>query len=112
MGSMAATVHCTNPWDQFSLQSILFPDRTRVTCPEGWLLFEGKCYYFSASTKSWDEARKFCQENYSHLVIISSIAEQVSCLLQASENHQGQASPLLDYTRFPGLDRKKLELLE
>ncbi|XP_015999540.2 C-type lectin domain family 17, member A isoform X2 [Rousettus aegyptiacus] len=51
-------------------------DRTGVTCPEGWLLFEGKCYYFSASTKSWDEARKFCQENYSHLVIISSIAEQ------------------------------------
>ncbi|XP_039738633.1 C-type lectin domain family 17, member A [Pteropus medius] len=51
-------------------------DCTRVTCPEGWLLFEGKCYYFSTSTKSWDEARKFCQENYSHLVIISSIAEQ------------------------------------
>ncbi|XP_041616718.1 C-type lectin domain family 17, member A isoform X1 [Vulpes lagopus] len=49
---------------------------TRVTCPEGWLPFEGKCYYFSPSTKSWDEARKFCQENYSHLVIISSFAEQ------------------------------------
>ncbi|KAM7140927.1 C-type lectin domain family 17, member A [Molossus nigricans] len=48
----------------------------RVTCPEGWLRFEGKCYYFSPNTKSWDEARKFCQENYSHLVIISSIAEQ------------------------------------
>lgn len=49
---------------------------TRVTCPKGWLLFEGKCYYFSPSTKSWDEARKFCQENYSHLVIISNIEEQ------------------------------------
>eukprot|EP00069_Balaena_mysticetus_P005539 bmy_04820T0 len=36
----------------------------------------GKCYYFSPSTKSWDEARKFCQENYSHLVIISNFAEQ------------------------------------
>ncbi|XP_025718887.1 C-type lectin domain family 17, member A [Callorhinus ursinus] len=51
-------------------------DCTKVTCPEGWLLFEGKCYYFSPTTKSWDEARKFCQENYSHLVIISSFAEQ------------------------------------
>ncbi|XP_019519670.1 PREDICTED: C-type lectin domain family 17, member A isoform X3 [Hipposideros armiger] len=49
---------------------------TRVTCPEGWLLFEGKCYYFSLSTKTWDEARRFCQENYSHLVIISNVAEQ------------------------------------
>ncbi|XP_032739373.1 C-type lectin domain family 17, member A [Lontra canadensis] len=51
-------------------------DCTRVTCPEGWVPFEGKCYYFSPTTKSWDEARKFCQENYSHLVIISSFAEQ------------------------------------
>uniref|UniRef100_A0A0D9R1V4 C-type lectin domain containing 17A n=1 Tax=Chlorocebus sabaeus TaxID=60711 RepID=A0A0D9R1V4_CHLSB len=47
----------------------------RVTCPEGWLPFEGKCYYFSPITKSWDEARMFCQENYSHLVIINSFAE-------------------------------------
>ncbi|KAF0886675.1 CL17A protein, partial [Crocuta crocuta] len=51
-------------------------DCTKITCPEGWLPFEGKCYYFSPNTKSWDEARKFCQENYSHLVIISSFAEQ------------------------------------
>ncbi|XP_032989427.1 C-type lectin domain family 17, member A isoform X2 [Rhinolophus ferrumequinum] len=57
------------------LQALL--NYTRVTCPKGWILFEGKCYYFSTSTKSWDEARKFCQENYSHLVIISSLAEQL-----------------------------------
>uniref|UniRef100_A0A2K6AIZ3 C-type lectin domain containing 17A n=1 Tax=Mandrillus leucophaeus TaxID=9568 RepID=A0A2K6AIZ3_MANLE len=49
----------------------------RVTCPEGWLPFEGKCYYFSPITKSWDEARVFCQENYSHLVIINSFAEHL-----------------------------------
>ncbi|KAF4014498.1 hypothetical protein G4228_006117 [Cervus hanglu yarkandensis] len=52
-------------------------DCTRVTCPEGWLPFQGKCYYFSPSTKTWDEARTFCQENYSHLVIISNSDEQV-----------------------------------
>ncbi|KAI5212640.1 C-Type Lectin Domain Family 17, Member A [Manis pentadactyla] len=51
-------------------------DCARITCPEGWLSFEGKCYYFSQSPKSWYEARMFCQENYSHLVIISSFAEQ------------------------------------
>ncbi|KAB0366865.1 hypothetical protein FD754_011021 [Muntiacus muntjak] len=51
-------------------------DCTRVTCPEGWLPFQGKCYYFSPSTKTWDEARTFCQENYSHLVIISNSDEQ------------------------------------
>ncbi|OWK11898.1 hypothetical protein Celaphus_00003074, partial [Cervus elaphus hippelaphus] len=42
----------------------------------GWLPFQGKCYYFSPSTKTWDEARTFCQENYSHLVIISNSDEQ------------------------------------
>ncbi|XP_042638689.1 C-type lectin domain family 17, member A [Orycteropus afer afer] len=52
-------------------------DCTKVTCPDGWIPFEGKCYYFSPSTRSWDGARKFCQENYSHLVIISSFAEQL-----------------------------------
>ncbi|XP_059552641.1 C-type lectin domain family 17, member A isoform X2 [Myotis daubentonii] len=51
-------------------------DCARVSCPEGWLPFKGKCYYFSPNTKSWDEARTFCQENYSHLVIISSMDEQ------------------------------------
>uniref|UniRef100_A0A8C3W5V9 C-type lectin domain-containing protein n=1 Tax=Catagonus wagneri TaxID=51154 RepID=A0A8C3W5V9_9CETA len=56
---------------------------TRVTCPEGWLPFQGKCYYFSPNTKSWDEARQFCQENYSHLVIINNFAEQVSSPFQA-----------------------------
>ncbi|XP_006874385.1 PREDICTED: C-type lectin domain family 17, member A [Chrysochloris asiatica] len=52
-------------------------DSLKMTCPKDWLPFEDKCYYFSKSTKTWDIARKFCQENYSHLVIISSKAEQV-----------------------------------
>ncbi|XP_008057679.1 C-type lectin domain family 17, member A [Carlito syrichta] len=47
-----------------------------ITCPEGWLPFECTCYYFSPSTRSWDEAREFCQDNFSHLVIVSSFAEQ------------------------------------
>ncbi|XP_037674506.1 C-type lectin domain family 17, member A [Choloepus didactylus] len=55
-------------------------DCARVTCPEGWLPFEGKCYYFSPIMKPWDGARIFCQENYSHLVIINSLAEQGSWL--------------------------------
>ncbi|XP_064336005.1 C-type lectin domain family 17, member A isoform X4 [Camelus dromedarius] len=74
-------------------------DSTSVTCSEGWLPFQGKCYYFSPSTKSWDEARKFCQENYSHLVIISSIAEQIF----VSKAH---GSPRVHWL---GLNDRKLE---
>ncbi|XP_048198301.1 C-type lectin domain family 17, member A isoform X2 [Perognathus longimembris pacificus] len=51
-------------------------DCGRVTCPDGWLPFEDKCYYFSSTTATWDEARQFCQESYAHLVIINSFAEQ------------------------------------
>lgn len=50
-------------------------DCPRVTCPPGWVPFNGTCYYFSPTSNTWDEARKFCQENYSHLVIINSVAE-------------------------------------
>ncbi|XP_040846171.1 C-type lectin domain family 17, member A [Ochotona curzoniae] len=56
------------------LQGLL--DCTRVACPEGWLPFDGKCYYFSPNTKTWDGALVFCQENFAHLVIINSKAEQ------------------------------------
>nr|XP_013006443.1 C-type lectin domain family 17, member A [Cavia porcellus] len=55
------------------LQGLL--ECSKVTCPDDWLPFEGRCYYFSPNTRSWDDARRFCQENYSHLVIIDSPAE-------------------------------------
>ncbi|XP_060038440.1 C-type lectin domain family 17, member A [Erinaceus europaeus] len=53
-------------------------DCGRFTCPEGWLPFQERCYYFSPTTRPWEAARTFCQEHYSHLVIISSAAEQAS----------------------------------
>ncbi|XP_043322885.1 C-type lectin domain family 17, member A isoform X3 [Cervus canadensis] len=65
-------------------------DCTRVTCPEGWLPFQGKCYYFSPSTKTWDEARTFCQENYSHLVIISNSDEQVFVKSKQADSLESQ----------------------
>ncbi|XP_055975659.1 C-type lectin domain family 17, member A [Sorex fumeus] len=48
----------------------------RVKCPKDWLPFQGECYYFSPNTMSWDAAQGFCQKHFSHLVIISSLAER------------------------------------
>ncbi|XP_044526518.1 C-type lectin domain family 17, member A [Gracilinanus agilis] len=48
----------------------------RKSCPRNWLPFEGSCYFFSTTTKSWDAANLFCMENYSHLVIINDSEEQ------------------------------------
>ncbi|XP_072458167.1 C-type lectin domain family 17, member A [Notamacropus eugenii] len=51
-------------------------DRSRKSCPKGWLPFGGSCYFFSTMTKTWDAANVFCTVNSSHLVIISSTEEQ------------------------------------
>ncbi|XP_067416506.1 CD209 antigen-like protein C isoform X2 [Emydura macquarii macquarii] len=44
-------------------------------CPPGWHHFKKNCYFFSISTKSWSEAKEFCTNQGSHLVIVNSIQE-------------------------------------
>ncbi|KAM9115153.1 CD209 antigen-like protein C isoform 3-T4 [Pangshura tecta] len=46
-------------------------------CPLGWQHFEKKCYFFSTSTKSWSDAKQFCTNEDSHLVIVNTKQEQV-----------------------------------
>ncbi|KYO37562.1 low affinity immunoglobulin epsilon Fc receptor [Alligator mississippiensis] len=41
-------------------------------CPQGWLPFQKTCYYFSTSTKSWTNAKEFCIDQGSHLVIVNT----------------------------------------
>uniref|UniRef100_A0A452S6A3 C-type lectin domain containing 10A n=1 Tax=Ursus americanus TaxID=9643 RepID=A0A452S6A3_URSAM len=45
-------------------------------CPPDWLEFEGSCYWFSRSGKSWAEADRSCQLDSAHLVVINSREEQ------------------------------------
>ncbi|KAM9115157.1 CD209 antigen-like protein C [Pangshura tecta] len=45
-------------------------------CPPGWQHFEKKCYFFSTSTKSWSDAKQFCTNEDSHLVIVNTKQEQ------------------------------------
>uniref|UniRef100_A0A8C7I417 C-type lectin domain-containing protein n=1 Tax=Oncorhynchus kisutch TaxID=8019 RepID=A0A8C7I417_ONCKI len=47
-------------------------------CEEGWRAYEDRCYYFSTSTKSWDDARTDCVGRGSHLMSILDIPERVS----------------------------------
>ncbi|XP_044850475.1 low affinity immunoglobulin epsilon Fc receptor-like isoform X1 [Mauremys mutica] len=46
-------------------------------CPPGWQHFEKKCYFFSTSTKSWSDAKQFCTNEGSHLVIVNTKQEQM-----------------------------------
>ncbi|XP_049493072.1 asialoglycoprotein receptor 1-like isoform X2 [Panthera uncia] len=45
-------------------------------CPVNWLEFEGSCYWFSRSGKSWPEADKYCRLENAHLVVVGSWEEQ------------------------------------
>ncbi|XP_012889053.1 PREDICTED: low affinity immunoglobulin epsilon Fc receptor [Dipodomys ordii] len=46
------------------------------TCPEGWLNFQQKCYYFGEGTKRWLQARFACSDLEGRLVSIHSQEEQ------------------------------------
>ncbi|KAK1163311.1 CD209 antigen-like protein B isoform X1 [Acipenser oxyrinchus oxyrinchus] len=51
--------------------------KERVCCPEKWVPFNGKCYYFSTDKMNWKSSRDNCTSMGGHLVIIESEAEQV-----------------------------------
>ncbi|XP_048221771.1 C-type lectin domain family 10 member A-like [Perognathus longimembris pacificus] len=48
----------------------------KTCCPPNWLEYEGSCYWFSQSGKSWSEADKDCQLENAHLVVVNSQQEQ------------------------------------
>ncbi|XP_060060248.1 asialoglycoprotein receptor 2 isoform X1 [Erinaceus europaeus] len=61
-------------------QVAFFRSNGTECCPVNWLEFEGSCYWFSRSGKTWAEAEKYCQLEDSHLVVINSREEQVTKL--------------------------------
>ncbi|XP_023386128.1 C-type lectin domain family 10 member A [Pteropus vampyrus] len=51
-------------------------DTQNTCCAVNWLEYEGSCYWFSRTGKSWPEAEKYCQLENGHLVVINSREEQ------------------------------------
>ncbi|XP_065531245.1 C-type lectin domain family 4 member A isoform X2 [Lathamus discolor] len=45
-------------------------------CPKGWKRFQGSCYYLSGDATSWANSEQNCTGMGSHLVVITSKAEQ------------------------------------
>ncbi|XP_073418297.1 C-type lectin domain family 12 member B-like [Dendrobates tinctorius] len=39
-------------------------------CPENWKLFGTKCLYFSNHEQSWEESRRECEDERSHMVVV------------------------------------------
>uniref|UniRef100_A0A8C4T1R2 C-type lectin domain-containing protein n=1 Tax=Erpetoichthys calabaricus TaxID=27687 RepID=A0A8C4T1R2_ERPCA len=74
-------------------------------CPESWLLFNTKCYYFSTNKLTWNKSRDFCTSMGGHLVIIESEEEQqsgVNFLLNTT-------AKTMDKSYWIGLTDQKIE---
>ncbi|XP_042303632.1 C-type lectin domain family 5 member A-like [Sceloporus undulatus] len=46
-------------------------------CSIRWVPFRGKCYYFSAVEKTWDESQEDCALYNSHLAVVNNYEELV-----------------------------------
>uniref|UniRef100_A0A8C0Q212 Asialoglycoprotein receptor 2 n=2 Tax=Canis lupus familiaris TaxID=9615 RepID=A0A8C0Q212_CANLF len=57
-------------------QVAFFQSNGTDCCPVNWLEYEGSCYWFSRSGKTWEEAEKHCQLESAHLVVVNSREEQ------------------------------------
>ena len=44
-------------------------------CSPGWKYFKGSCYFFSTTSKSWDDAQTHCTSSSANLVNIGSKKE-------------------------------------
>uniref|UniRef100_A0A670ISN9 C-type lectin domain-containing protein n=1 Tax=Podarcis muralis TaxID=64176 RepID=A0A670ISN9_PODMU len=48
-----------------------------AACPAGWIVYEGKCYFFSEEERNWTSAQRFCISQGSSLATIQSELEKV-----------------------------------
>ncbi|XP_072803121.1 low affinity immunoglobulin epsilon Fc receptor isoform X2 [Vicugna pacos] len=79
------------------------------TCPEKWVSFQRKCYYFGEGAKKWIQARFACSDLHGRLVSIHSQEEQD--FLTKHANKRGSWIGLRDLDiegEFIWMDKKPL----
>ncbi|XP_078062333.1 C-type lectin domain family 4 member C-like [Mustelus asterias] len=54
----------------------LLRKHTEFHCPSGWKLHNQNCYRFSIAKGDWDTAKRECESQNSHLIIINSQQEE------------------------------------
>lgn len=64
-------------------ESLLFPAASKgcikceAPCPEDWLLYGRKCYFFSEEPRDWNTGRQYCHSHEAALAVIQSQKELV-----------------------------------
>ncbi|XP_062978352.1 C-type lectin domain family 2 member D-like [Elgaria multicarinata webbii] len=46
-------------------------------CPDNWIGYEGKCYYFSKEKRNWNSSQRFCLSHNASLLTFSASEEKV-----------------------------------
>ncbi|KAF6339089.1 C-type lectin domain family 2 member D [Rhinolophus ferrumequinum] len=48
-----------------------------AACPDNWIGFQRKCFYFSDDTKNWTFSKRFCDSQDADLVQVETLQELV-----------------------------------
>ncbi|XP_021239554.1 early activation antigen CD69-like, partial [Numida meleagris] len=70
-------------------------------CPDAWVSFQGKCYYFSDTESDWNSSREHCQRLGASLATIDTKKEMVRAGRepQYQSAHQGPVPPNLPHAK-------------
>uniref|UniRef100_A0A670ISG2 C-type lectin domain-containing protein n=1 Tax=Podarcis muralis TaxID=64176 RepID=A0A670ISG2_PODMU len=53
------------------------PSTPTECCPDGWIGYQRKCYYFSDSDRNWTYSQNYCASFDASLVVIDSQEEMI-----------------------------------
>lgn len=90
-GNMAVGWHTHGPQPLPPSQASKGCIKCETPCPEDWLLYGRKCYYFSEEPRDWNTGRQYCQTHEAALAVIQSQKELVSTWSEA-----GTRRPMAD----------------
>ncbi|VDI46084.1 Hypothetical predicted protein [Mytilus galloprovincialis] len=75
------------PESEMSADALLLKkSKVSLSCPNGWLKNENKCYYFNGELKTWKDAKIACKEDGGMLVEVDSQSENNFLKGSASES--------------------------
>ncbi|XP_072281273.1 C-type lectin domain family 2 member B-like isoform X2 [Pyxicephalus adspersus] len=72
--SILAIILTANSGHKEDLPTVIMKTE-HAQCPEDWILFRNKCYYFSEEMATWNNSQMFCKRHNSSLAVIDDINE-------------------------------------
>ncbi|XP_038615093.1 C-type lectin domain family 2 member D-like isoform X1 [Tachyglossus aculeatus] len=70
-------------------------------CPDDWIGFREKCYYFSEDTRNWTSSQSFCTSHSAFLTVIDTQRE-----MDLLMRHKGPSDHWIGLSREPDQDWK------